>query len=156
MLRFAGILYPLTLLYENQQTDIGSQVPLKFGLILASYPDVLPISLSRKSEGDIGAWRVLPTWSASLHCPTLWWRQNADNAQGTEPHAYQGNQSYLLTNSYDSGKLLSCVYLVKSIFDEKSLMNHFLSIVDYNGKRITFRTVVGLQWLWDSLFPLPF
>jgi len=30
---------------------------LKLGLILASYPDVLPISLSRKSEGDIGALR---------------------------------------------------------------------------------------------------
>lgn len=29
-------------------------LPLKLGLILASYPDVLPISLSRKSEGDIG------------------------------------------------------------------------------------------------------
>lgn len=28
-------------------------IPLKLGLILASYPDVLPISLSRKSEGDI-------------------------------------------------------------------------------------------------------
>lgn len=33
--------------------------PLKLGLILASYPDVLPISLSRKSEGDIGALRDL-------------------------------------------------------------------------------------------------
>lgn len=29
-------------------------LPLKFGLILASYPEVLPISLSRKSEGDMG------------------------------------------------------------------------------------------------------
>lgn len=29
-------------------------LPLKLGLILASYPEVLPISLSRKSEGDIG------------------------------------------------------------------------------------------------------
>lgn len=27
-------------------------VPLKLGLMRASYPDVLPISLSRKSEGD--------------------------------------------------------------------------------------------------------
>lgn len=33
------------------------QLPLKLGLILASYPDVLPINLSRKSEGDIGALR---------------------------------------------------------------------------------------------------
>lgn len=29
-------------------------LPLKFGLILASYPEVLPMSLSRKSEGDMG------------------------------------------------------------------------------------------------------
>jgi hypothetical protein len=29
-------------------------LPLKLGLILASYPEVLPMSLSRKSEGDIG------------------------------------------------------------------------------------------------------
>lgn len=29
-------------------------LPLKLGLILASYPEVLPINLSRKSEGDIG------------------------------------------------------------------------------------------------------
>lgn len=28
-------------------------IPLKFGLIRASYPDVFPISLSRKSEGDM-------------------------------------------------------------------------------------------------------
>lgn len=27
-------------------------LPLKFGLILASYPEVLPINLSKKSEGD--------------------------------------------------------------------------------------------------------
>lgn len=29
-------------------------LPLKLGLILASYPEVLPMSLSRKSEGDMG------------------------------------------------------------------------------------------------------
>lgn len=36
--------------------DLGGMfsLPLKLGLILASYPEVLPISLSRKSEGDIG------------------------------------------------------------------------------------------------------
>lgn len=28
-------------------------IALKFGLILASYPDVLPINLSKKSEGDM-------------------------------------------------------------------------------------------------------
>lgn len=42
-------------------------LPLKFGLILASYPDVLPISLSRKSEGDMGVCRVLEALSTSLH-----------------------------------------------------------------------------------------
>lgn len=31
----------------------GCFLPLKLGLILASYPDVRPISLSRKSEGDM-------------------------------------------------------------------------------------------------------
>lgn len=34
----------------DQQTQ--RNLPLKFGLILASYPDVLPINLSKKSEGD--------------------------------------------------------------------------------------------------------
>lgn len=29
-------------------------LPLKLGLILASYPEVLPMSLSRKSDGDMG------------------------------------------------------------------------------------------------------
>ena len=47
------------------------RIPLKFGLILASYPDVLPISLSRKSEGDMGTCRVLAALSTSLQCPTL-------------------------------------------------------------------------------------
>lgn len=35
------------------------KLPLKFGLILASYPDILPISLSKKSDGDIGMLRDL-------------------------------------------------------------------------------------------------
>lgn len=34
-------------------SEEGVSLPLKLGLILASYPDVLPISLSRKSEGDM-------------------------------------------------------------------------------------------------------
>lgn len=34
--------------------EVKFSLPLKLGLILASYPEVLPISLSRKSEGDIG------------------------------------------------------------------------------------------------------
>lgn len=31
---------------------LAATLPLKLGLMRASYPDVLPISLSRKSEGD--------------------------------------------------------------------------------------------------------
>lgn len=37
-----------------EDLDGKFSLPLKLGLILASYPEVLPISLSRKSEGDIG------------------------------------------------------------------------------------------------------
>lgn len=42
--------------WENFSCDSERNVflPLKLGLILASYPEVLPMSLSRKSEGDIG------------------------------------------------------------------------------------------------------
>lgn len=45
-------------------------LPLKLGLILASYPEVLPMSLSRKSEGDmdLGAERAA---SASLEAARL-------------------------------------------------------------------------------------
>lgn len=41
-------------------------LPLKFGRILASYPDVLPINLSKKSEGDRvceGCFPDLESWS---------------------------------------------------------------------------------------------
>ena len=37
--------------YESERNVF---LPLKLGLILASYPEVLPMSLSRKSEGDMG------------------------------------------------------------------------------------------------------
>lgn len=46
--------------------------PLKLGLILASYPDVLPINLSRKSEGDIGALRDLALSVSFVATKHLW------------------------------------------------------------------------------------
>lgn len=41
-------------------------VPLKLGLMRASYPDVLPMSLSRKSEGDICGPALLEGFVSSL------------------------------------------------------------------------------------------
>lgn len=46
-------------------------IPLKFGLILASYPEVLPISLSKKSEGDMGLGADRAAASASLEAARL-------------------------------------------------------------------------------------
>lgn len=54
--------------FRNQRRG---KIPLKLGLILASYPDVLPISLSRKSDGDMGTCRDLAALSSSLHWPAL-------------------------------------------------------------------------------------
>lgn len=46
-------------------------IPLKFGLILASYPEVLPISLSKKSEGDMGLGADRAAASASFEAARL-------------------------------------------------------------------------------------
>lgn len=49
----------------------GCFLPLKLGLILASYPDVRPISLSKKSEGDM-SWDPLgPDLTSSFAKATL-------------------------------------------------------------------------------------
>lgn len=45
-------------------------IPLKFGLMRASYPDVRPISLSRKSDGDGGLTALLGNF-ISLQEPGL-------------------------------------------------------------------------------------
>lgn len=54
-------------------------LPLKLGLILASYPEVLPMSLSRKSEGDIGLGAERAA-SASLEAARL--GREREEAQG--------------------------------------------------------------------------
>lgn len=46
-------------------------IPLKFGLILASYPEVRPINLSKKSEGDMGLGADRAAASASLEAARL-------------------------------------------------------------------------------------
>lgn len=43
-------------------------LPLKLGRIRASYPDVRPMSLSRKSEGDMG-WGALREWDLISSLP---------------------------------------------------------------------------------------
>lgn len=47
------------------------RIPLKFGLILASYPEVRPINLSKKSEGDMGLGADRAAASASLEAARL-------------------------------------------------------------------------------------
>lgn len=49
----------------------GPLLPLKLGLILASYPDVRPISLSKKSEGDMGWDPLGPDLTSSFAKATL-------------------------------------------------------------------------------------
>lgn len=70
---------PKLLIKILQVTFTGG--PLKFGLILASYPDVLPINLSKKSEGDRvceGCFPDLESWS--LQKAALKWFVSKKNA----------------------------------------------------------------------------
>lgn len=70
---------PKLLIKILQVTFTGG--PLKFGLILASYPDVLPINLSKKSEGDRVCEGDFPDLeSCSLQKVVLKWFVSKKNA----------------------------------------------------------------------------
>jgi len=56
---------------ETKLKKQGFCIPLKFGLILASYPEVRPINLSKKSEGDMGLGADRAAASASLEAARL-------------------------------------------------------------------------------------